>query len=175
MSRNGDGLIVWALATFHASAFVLVAIFLIYRGGGLGQALQGLNTLVGFALFLALWTTTFFATRGALRGFDVAAPSPIDGGLFIWRALRWGAMNGITFFAVLAAGVIVSLILTHLSDFVQSLTGPTVLQGVGIAALYITFGSLFASAIGGVVGLVFAGIDLILLGIAARIVRARPA
>jgi hypothetical protein len=84
-------------------------------------------------------------------------------------------MNGITFFAVLAAGVIVSLILTHLSDFVQSLTGPTVLQGVGIAALYITFGSLFASAIGGVVGLVFAGIDLILLGIAARIVRARPA
>ena len=171
MNERAEQLIVWSFATFHASAFVLVAITFIYRGGGLGQALQGLNTAVGFALFLALWTTTVITTRSALHGLGLATPSPIDGGKFVWRALRWGAINGITFFGALAAVVVAGLILANVSQMTQSVAVPTALQTVAIAGLYLFFGSIFAFAIGAVVGVVFGGIDLILLGIAARILR----
>lgn len=68
MSGRGEALAVWALATFHASAFVAVALLVLYAGGGLGSALQGLNTAVGLGLFVALWATTYVATRNALRG-----------------------------------------------------------------------------------------------------------
>ena len=170
---RGESTIVWGFATFHASAFVLVALFLQYRTGGLGLTLQQLNTELGLGLFVALWATTFIATRNALRGLDIARPMAIDTSLFIWRALRWGALNGFMFLAVLAVVAGGGYVLTHLGDFLQAVTGPTVLQSTAILAGGVVVASGVAMAVGGGIGLIFSGVDLILLGLAARLVRIR--
>jgi hypothetical protein len=170
MSPRGEGVLVWGLATFHASTFVLVAVLLIYRGGGLGQALEGLNTLLGLALFVALWTTTYVATRNALRGLGIAMPSAIDDVAFTRRAIRWGALNGLMFLGVLVLVVPGGYALTHLGDIAQALTGPTVLQSAAFVAGGLVIASALALVIGAIVGLLFSGIDLILLGLATRIV-----
>ena len=62
------GLVEWSLATFHASAFVLAIVFFLYSRDALGPALGGLNTLLGLALFVALWATTYLTTCRALEG-----------------------------------------------------------------------------------------------------------
>ncbi len=172
-AARGEDTIVWAFATFHVSAFVLVAVFLQFRTGALGLTLQGLNTGIGLALFVALWTTTFIATRGALGGLGIGRPTPIDASRLTWRAMRWGALNGLMFLAVLVVVFAGGYGITHLDDLVHALLGPTVLQSAAIFAGALSIASAVALAVGGAVGLIFSGLDLILLGIAARIVRAR--
>lgn len=171
--RQGELLVIWAFATFHAAAFVLVLLLLIYRGGGLGQALQGLNTAVGLGLFLALWTTTYVATRRALRGLGLDAPAQIDAGALTARALRWGALNGVMFLAVLALVVPGGYAITHLSDLVQALRGPTAVQSALFVLGGLVVSGTVALVVGALIGLLLAGVDLFLLGMAARIV-ARP-
>src|SRR4051794_4567884 len=85
----------WLLGTFHSAGLVLVVIWLAYRGGGLGTALSSLNTLAGNALYLVLWTTTLFTARRAVAGLDWLSDSPMVMNVFFWRALRWGAANGV--------------------------------------------------------------------------------
>ncbi len=102
-------LVTWSLATFHATAFVLVIVLFGYSGGGLGGALGGLNTFVGLGLFLALWATTYLTTSRALRGLDLIG-SARDRGMYPRRALRWGAANGMTFLAILGIVAIVTAI-----------------------------------------------------------------
>jgi hypothetical protein len=78
--RGGRRLMVWGLATFHAVGFVLVLLPLLYAGGSLGSLLQGLNTVVGFALFGTLWATNWLCTRQALRRTAPAvAPASAEG------------------------------------------------------------------------------------------------
>lgn len=166
MTRQ-HGIAVWGFATFHASVFVLVALLVVCSRGGLGIALQGLNTIVGLALFVALWTTTYIATRNALRGLDISA-GPIDANRFTGRAIRWGALNGVMFLGILAIGLVANFSLTVASSQVPL---PQLLASAGFAAGGLVVASAFALAIGGVIGLVFSGIDLILLGIAARLVK----
>ena len=171
MNGRGDRLIVWAFATFHASAFVLVIVFLVYRGGGLGQALQGLNTGVGLALFLALWATTYIATRHALGGLGLERPSRVDELALTAHAIRWGALNGVMFLLLLVLVIPGGYMVTHLADVFDALRGPTAIQSTLFVLGGLAVASAVALVVGGLVGLVFSGIDLILLGIAARLIR----
>lgn len=145
------GLVEWSLATFHASAFVLLIVFFLYSRDALGPALAGLNTLVGLALFLALWATTYLTTCRALEGIDLLRDD--HRGLFARRAFRWGAANGMAFLAVLGLVLIASAVFAT----------PSVL----LTALFIAPFALVASAVvGAVVGVIFSAIDLALLALA---------
>ena len=141
----------WSLATFHASAFVLLIVFFLYSRDALGPALGGLNTLLGLALFVALWATTYFTTCRALEGLDLLSED--DRGLFARRAFRWGAANGIAFLGVLGVVLIASAV------FVS----PTVLLPVLFVA---PFALVISAVVGAVVGAVFSAIDLALLAVA---------
>lgn len=159
---RSERLVVLAFATFHATAFVLIGFLIAYRGGGLGQTLQGLNTAVGLGLFIALWATTYIATRNALRGIDVSSGTRIDADALIGSAARWGGLNGVMFLLVLVLGLFVANLRIQAENVMQ-----TVL--FAFAALFPA--SVVAFVVGALVGVVFAGVDLILLGVAARILR----
>ncbi len=149
----------WVLGTFHTAAVGLALLFLAYPGGGLGQALAGLSTLTGLALFVALWAITVFATSRATRGLDLFGGATAG---YHHRALRWGALNGMFFLWSLAALLALQQLLTAPGTLqVQSL-----LLGAGFVA---GVGSLFALTIGAVVGLALASIDLAGLALARRI------
>ncbi len=156
MSDPAERLVALALATFHASALVLALVLAIYLGGELGSFLAGLNTLAGFALFLLLWLTTAYATRSALAGRGWFKRSELDEA-FVLRGLRWGAVNGALFLAVL---VVAGAVGTALA------TGNVgALLGLGLLAI----ATPFALVIGAVVGIFFATVDTALLALARRI------
>lgn len=159
---RGERLVVLAFATFHATSFVLIGVLIAYRGGGLGQTLQGLNTVVGLGLFIALWVTTYIATRNALQGIDVSSGARIDGDALIRGAFRWGGLNGVMFLLVLASGLLVAN---------MRIQAENVMQTVLFAFAALVPASVVAFLIGALVGVLFAGVDLILLGVAARILR----
>ena len=166
MSLSQDGgaarLIVWALATFHASAFVLVLVLVLYSRGALSGILGGLNTLVGFAIFLALWATTWYATRRALETLSWAEAGASGGeAVFVRRALRWGGVNGVLFLAVLGCAQLALAL-------VQALSGAGQFVPFGIA--FAVLGAPFAFVFGAFVGVVLATLDLVLLSAARRIV-----
>lgn len=148
-----DALVVWALATFHASLFMLVALLFLYWQDVLRNILPSLNTAVGLGLFIVLWGTTWWTTRIALAGVTQ------DGDL-IPRALRWGGVNGLLFLSVLVTGVGVSAALGQPAQLFGALFG---------VFFFLMIGSLFAFVIGAVVGTVLGVIDLSLLRIARRL------
>ena len=151
-------LVTWALATFHATAFVLVIVLFAYSGGGLGGALSGLNTFVGLGLFGALWATTYLTTARALKGLDLLG-SARHRGSYPRRALRWGAANGMSFLAVLGVVAIITAVANTRPGQVTS--------GILLPALFIAPIALVVSAVvGAVVGTIFGIIDLGLFAIA---------
>ena len=141
----------WSLATFHASAFVLLIVFLLYTRDALGPALAGLNTLLGLALFVALWATTYLTTCRALEGLDLQNED--DRKLFALRAFRWGAANGLAFLAVLGLVLVASAVFVTPSGLVPVL-------------FVAPFALVISAAVGALVGLVFSAIDLGLLALA---------
>jgi hypothetical protein len=156
----------WALGTFHTSVVGIALLLLVYPGGGLPVALGGLGTIAGLALFVALWSTTVYSTGRAIRGLRLIGAERAASGAFYRRALRWGAANGVLFFIVLVVVVITNALVTAPPE------APSVQIGaiLPIAALEVGFGSLFAFAIGAVVGLVLATLDLAGLRIARAVV-----
>lgn len=145
-------LVTWALATFHTVLFVLVVVLFLYSRGALGPALAGLNTLVGLGLFGALWATTYVTTARALRGLDVL-DSAEGREVYLVRAFRWGAANGIAFLAVLAVVIVGAVVLTSPSS-------PLFFVFVAPFALAV------AAVVGAVVGTIFGVIDLALFAVA---------
>jgi hypothetical protein len=91
-------LLVWSIAAFQTSAFVLILISLLYRNGGLGSVLSQLDTLVGLAIFCVLWFCTWCATRRALRGRDwsIFQEAGLSENLLV-RGMLWGAATGALF------------------------------------------------------------------------------
>lgn len=151
-------LLTWSLATFHTTVFVLVIVLFAYSGGGLGQALSGLNTFAGLGLFVVLWTTTYLTTARALAGLDFVG-SARDRRGYGRRAFRWGAANGMSFLAVLG---IVALVVA-LTNTRPEQTG----SGILLPFLFIAPIALVVSAaVGGAVGVLFGIIDLALFGLA---------
>ena len=155
--------VAWALGTFHTSVVGIALLLLVYPGGGLGVTLGGLNTLTGLALFVALWTTTVFTTGRAIRGLRLIGDDRTETGAFYRRALRWGAANGVLFLISLVVILVVNALLT---------AAPSVQIGaiLALAAFEGIIGSFVAFAIGALVGLVLAGLDLVALRIARAVV-----
>lgn len=151
-------LVMWSLATFHATTFVLAIVLFVYSRGGLGGALAGLNTFVGLGLFVALWTTTYVTTSRALQGLDLVR-SARDRETYARRTVRWGAGNGMAFLAVL--GVVALFIAVANTRLDQ--------VGLGIlfpALLIAPIALVVSAAVGGVVGVIFGFIDLALFAVA---------
>jgi len=157
----------WVLGTFHPVALVTVLAWFVYRGGTLGQLLSGLSTLSGIALFVALWAISLFTARRALRDLDWLSDDPRVMGTFFWRALRWGAATGLLFLLALTAGVVA----TALGNAAQR--NAIDLRAFVFVPFYLGFGSLFAAAIGGVVGVTLGALDIAALRIARALTRTR--
>lgn len=157
---TGRRLVVWALATFHATLFVLLPLYFLYRAGVLAHVLAGLNTAVGLALFLALWLTTYYVTRRAFKGLRWhSAGVTVDGAVLYGRALRWGGLNGVLFLAILALGLLLA-----------TLVGT---PGLGALSFFVFVGPIalvVAFAVGAGSGVVLGLIDLWMLAAARRIV-----
>jgi len=141
----------WSLATFHTSLFVLLIIFFLYSRDALGPALAGLNTLLGLALFVALWATTYLTTCHALEGLDLLDEG--DRRLFARRAFRWGAANGMAFLAVLGLVLVASAVFISPSGL--------------LPVLFVApFALVISAVVGALVGVTFSAIDLVLLALA---------
>ena len=115
-----NGLVAWVLGTFHTTVFALALLLLLYPRGGFGATLQGLSTLSGLAIFVALWATTVFTTRRALSGLDWLDDDAAQMAIFFRRALRWGGVNGMLFLAELGVILLLNAALTAR----DSLTSP---------------------------------------------------
>ena len=150
-----DRLVAWSLATFHTVAFVVIALVLGFRSGGLAASLASLNTLVGFSAFVVLWASTRYTTARALTDGGVTRRDPMP------RAYRWAAINAWLFLATLViAGAVAAPIVNPAG-------------GIASALFVLAFGVIatpFALVIGAVVGSVFRAIDIALLAIARAIV-----
>jgi len=138
----------WLLGSFNAAMFMLVLVLLAYPRGGLGQLLAGLSTLSGLALYVALWATSVYAARRALRGRDLFDPRV--GAAFFGRALRWGAFTGAAFLVELAV-----------IQLTAAITGGTF--ALSSLLFFVPFGviaSLVAAVVGALVGVMLGAADL---------------
>lgn len=136
--HDADPLLAWALASFHAAAFLVVPLALAHAVApeAVGGLLGGLDTLVGVALYLVLWGSTWLSNRKyvAASDFDDA-----------WGTLRAGARYGtvtglpLLLCIVLAVAVVVNPI---------------------FAGVLLVVGSVVAPLVGAVIGSLFAGVDL---------------
>lgn len=148
-----DSLVVWALASFHTAALTAVIVASLYLAGALGDLLGGLDTLVGLGLYLGLWASTWWTTRRAFAAIaDIGRDASVWG--LLGTAGKWGGVNGVSFFWLL-------------------LVGFTVLNAAYEVPLVLLFaaaaGSVLALGVGGIVGLLFAVLDLAAFRAAGRI------
>ena len=151
-------LVTWSLATFHATVFVLAIVLFVYSRDALGAGLSGLNTFVGLGLFVALWATTYATTSRALKGLDLIG-SARDRSGYARCAFRWGAVNGMSFLAILGVVAVVVAVLNTRPD--------QVVWGILLPSLFIAPIALIVSAaVGAVVGLIFGTVDLGLFALA---------
>lgn len=169
--ENGDAagaaspLLAWALAAFSVAFLVAAALFAFHARGVLGDLLEGLSPVVGIALYLVLWGTTWATTRRALAGgvlsTDGRRPTVHrivgTGGL-------WGGVNGALFFLVLLAAVAAAIVLRAVA-----LGDPSYL----VLALYVAgvgaVGTAVAFAVGAALGVLFAALTTGLVRVGARL------
>ncbi|MFC4359565.1 hypothetical protein ACFO0N_16605 [Halobium salinum] len=145
----------WALATLHTTLFVLLpllAAFAVSAPGRIGDVLGGLDTSLGLALFAYLWLVLWLATRRALAA---ATAGSLTSRSALRAGLVWGAVAGVGFVGPL-------LLLSGLAVFVTSGNVFFLLVVAGV-------GSLVATVVGAVLGLVFAAVDFGLLAVARRL------
>jgi hypothetical protein len=154
----------WVLGTFHAATLIIILVLVLYLTGGLAPLLTGLSTAAGLALFGALWFTTTWSAHRMLHGvFDERLQLALPAGKVIARASRRGGMNGVAFLPFL--GVILAVPAVLNGDILPVLYSGVVLATLGVAVAFM---------VGFLLGLLFAGIDIVLLS-AARAIIARAA
>ncbi|MDA0256812.1 MAG: hypothetical protein O3C25_03615 [Chloroflexi bacterium] len=161
----------WALGTAHAALLTLVPVLLVFRGGGLGDDLEGLSTAVGLALYALLWAVSLLGTVGALRriGPDVAAPTDS----VVAAGALWGGVAGAAFLVV---GLVALASYATAEGIAQGTVGPAdiVVGAAGVAAIAV-IGGAFAFIGGAMVGALVALVDVALLAAARAVVTApRP-
>lgn len=161
-----DSLVVWALASFHAAALTVVPLAMLYLDGAVGDLLAGLETSVGLGLYLALWGLTWWTTRNVLRELREYPEDEenADDASFTAVALvggKWGGVNGTVFFWVLLAGFAALNLPTELGRALGAVPFLLVAGGVG---------TVLALGIGGIVGVLFASLDLALVWVARALV-----
>ena len=151
-----DRLIAWTLGTFHAGVLLVTLILLLHVTGGLASLLSGLSTATGLALFAVLWVTTVWSTHRTLQGalgpaLGNAVPIPRLVGRAVWR----GGINGAAF--LVGAGLVLAI------PIVLSGSGSAIYSLFAGTLFFATFGLVGGFVVGCVVGLLFAGIDVLLL------------
>jgi hypothetical protein len=160
-----NGLVGWVLGTFHTSVFGLALLLLLYPRGGFGATLQGLSTVSGLVIFLALWATTLFTTRRALAGLSWLADDPAQMAIFFRRALRWGGVNGLLFLAALGGILLLNAVLTARGSFASPpLAAFAFIGAIGVVVSYV---------IGAVIGVTLGALDIAALRIARAISNVR--
>lgn len=97
-SRPRSGLLAWAFASFHVALLVAVAIWLVHLGGGLGDLLSGLDTLLGLGLYGVLWAIVWRTTDPALTA---APPATSSAGSLLRSGATYGAATGVAFLLLL--------------------------------------------------------------------------
>ena len=151
-----DRLIAWALGTFHAGGLLVAIVLLLHLTGGLAALLSGLNTASGLALFGALWLTTVWSTHRTLPGaLGPALQNAVPIYRLVGRAMWRGGINGMAFLPLAGLVLAIPVVLSGSRSAIYSLFA---------GALFLaTFGLVGAFVVGCVVGLLFAGIDVLLL------------
>lgn len=159
LARVGDDpLVVWALASFHTATMTVLGLGALYLVGTVGDLLRGLETSIGLGLYLALWGLTWWATRNVLRELadraEVGDPSTLA---VVLVGMKWGGANGAAFFGVLLAGFAA---LNLPSELVRALGAVPFVLVAGVV------GSVLALGIGGIIGALFASLDLAVFRVA---------
>lgn len=150
-----DRLIAWSLGAFHAATLVAVLVALGHANGSLGNLLDGLNTVVGLALYLLLWVLSWRASHGVLARVPPAKLERGGAGAALNWGLAGGAFSGMAFFVVIALVAIAPAILQ---------TGEPLSFGI---ILFIGLG--VAGIVGAFVGGLFALLDVALFRVAGRL------
>ncbi|MDQ2745465.1 MAG: hypothetical protein M3Z66_24670 [Chloroflexota bacterium] len=148
----------WSLATFHAGLLVLLLVIVLYSFSDLAGALKNVGTIPGLAIYLALWTSTWWTTGKAAR--DVTPDGSLRVNELVRRGMIWGGVNGAIFVLVLLA---------YLDGLGLSRGQPNAIEVVPFLLIEAAISTIPAFIIGAIVGLLFALLDLGLLGIAQRI------
>jgi hypothetical protein len=155
-----NGLLAWVLGTFHTTVFGLALLLLLYPRGSFGATLQGLSTLSGLAIFVALWATTLFTTRRALAGLNWLDDDPAQTAAFFRRAFRWGGVNGMLFLAALGAILLVSALVTAPGSIMPALIFFVFIGAIGLLVSY---------AVGAIVGVTLGALDIAALRVARAV------
>ncbi len=162
-STSSTRLLEWSLSAFHTSLFFWLFVVVLYMTGALGNLLASLNTIVGVIIFVFLWATTWFCTRLVVRQIihtsdwgDLKIPLRRTLAL----AMLGGGINGLSFFLIpLVLAIIVAVAAVIVSRSLTDVPAVLVLFGVSFE-----FGSILSFGFGVVFGLLFALLDLLLLG-----------
>ena len=142
---DADTALAWPLASFHVAALLVAGLTTLYAVGALGSLLQGVRTVTGLALYLALWGLTRWTVGRWLRAAALDASRDA-----LLGAATWGAVTGVGFlFAVLVT------------------LGVVVREFVFVAVLALV-GTPVAALVGGVVGVGFAFLDTLLVRLGTR-------
>lgn len=150
---DDDPLVVWALATFHTTLLVVVLVAALHVSGPLGDLLGGLSTIVGFALFLILWASTWWATGRTLAAVSTEETTTFE---MVTTGGKWGGVNGVCFlWAILLVAVVPAVGLER--------------GALPAVALVAAIGSVLALGIGGIVGVLFAAVDVVAFRAAAKL------
>src|SRR5439155_6183702 len=169
-------LLLWSLATFHTAFFFAAFVAALYLNGSIADLLASLNTLVGTAVYLVLWATTWWTTRQAWRALKwERLDDPLDVTALLGMGTLYGGINGMLFLSVialvaipvgLAAIIVEALGLGRMEDMAG-------LVAAGFFSLIVLgIAEVVAFGIGALVGLLFAIVDGALLRIAWRLAAA---
>ena len=153
-----DRVVAWALGTFHAASLVILLVLPLYLSGGLTSVLTSLSTASGLALFGALWLTTVWSTHHAPHGaLGTGLKLSVPLREVIIRAVLRGGLNGLAFLAFLAVILGISAVLNGQLASVITL--------VVVGGLVFAFGAVIAYLVGGLLGGLFACIDIGLISL----------
>ena len=146
-SLAGASTATWALGSFHAAVLALLLVLLGFPGGGLGDALDGLNTAVGLAIFGLLWAISWWATARATRGLSLI-DGALEGGARDMLSRSWaaGTLAGLALLLSLAALALLAIGLDDPGRIRDAEPDPVTALAV---LLYLLVASAFAYVIGG--------------------------
>ena len=158
-----------AFATFHTLAFLAILLLATNVSSDLRGVIGLTHPLVGIALCIALWATTWFATKQGLKHSKwnlIQAPRYRD---LMGEGIIWGGINGALFllFAeiIIGAGIVTSNIRVVQAslDLLQSLIV------VGDILIIFIFGAPLAFMIGANVGFLVGILDSLLIAAFRRL------